>query len=170
MRLNFVIILFTLVACHPDKLVPIEVEELRYRTSDASELYFKNIRQSNYQVELRKEAGINLYRPNDPETENLVLKPVLLINWRHDMAYLILESDQNPETLRVVLGSDTVTYESGNPKQNTQLATQIYNAILLDQEVRIFSNGKMENLFSEATQKDPFRTTMFDFFRLVDLR
>ncbi|RED94122.1 hypothetical protein [Marinoscillum furvescens] len=167
---KWIILIVLAVGCHPAKHEPVDPKSLSFTTTDASEMYFKNIRQSSYTVEIRKEAGINIYRPNTLQNVLMPLKPVLLINWRHDKAYVILESTEAQQIDQVIIAQDTLSYEEGVPKQNSTLATHIYNAILQQQKVTVYLDSSSLSMFGHPTHQDYFRTTLFDFYRLVEIR
>lgn len=59
-------------------------------TSDAEELFFKNMRQSEYQQEENIAAGLSIFIHNE-QKENDLLEIKLIHNWRKDQAFVLLE-------------------------------------------------------------------------------
>ena len=59
-----------LTACTSDADKRIDAEKLEFNTTDESELYFKNVRQSEYDLAEMEDAGINIFRAKRTEIQN----------------------------------------------------------------------------------------------------
>jgi hypothetical protein len=163
-------IVVLLAACHPDKKKPILVEKPAFNTSDASELFFKNVRQSEYNLKENKTAGINIFTHQDLDS-SWIVTPQIIHNWRTDKAYVMLRWHTDitiPVTLKV--NQQEIEF-TGSPIGNHNLiAGHIYNAILSQEEVLIQQSANWIPLFDSPKKEEVFRITLFDFYRLVDLR
>lgn len=164
---TFFILIICLTACHPDKNKTITSEELRFVTTDASEIYFKNVRQSDYQIEERPEAGMNLFSLDDLNLSN-EMKPVIIVNWRADMAFFYFQQDSSREGsyLDLKIGTETYTYDLSNQKSHAELARVMYNSILSELPVMVADMP----IFQKPEQRESFRRMYFDYLRLVDIR
>jgi len=175
-----VVLVVLAFACHPDKNKQIDLTEPKFTTSDASELFFKNIRQSYYEKTEIKASKLDVYRIKDSPQESMPLFPTIVINWRYDEAYLLLELNEQLQALDTVkvLWEDPIadksgTYlfaQAGNKAEHYQLATQIYNSIQAGQQMYILEKkGQKLSFLQNRPERESFRKTMFDYYRLVDL-
>lgn len=160
-----------LLSCHPQKKQTIEWESIRYETTDASEIYFQNIRKSHYIEESNKLAGFNIYSNEIIENSGSIIKPKLVVSWRDDQARIIIESPY--DEIVFFMGSEQEFYFDKSHHQNhSRLMVEIFNAI---QEQRIIKcslthDKTQKRLFENETVQQQFRMMVFDFLRLVELR
>lgn len=160
------VVLLILCSCHPDKFTKVNAEELAFRTRDDTEIYFKNVRQSAYHLEEREDQGINEYNLKAASGDTLSPVPTLLINWRHDTAFLLFENLSDEASFWI--DSATFKFEKGHPRQNTVLSIDLYNSLLDARRMSITLSNRQVPLSSE--QAEQFRTVVFDYLRLVGLR
>tara|TARA_Y100001949_G_C15971538_1_gene324111 strand:+ start:182 stop:688 length:507 start_codon:yes stop_codon:yes gene_type:complete len=161
------VMMITLISCHPDKNKSIALDELSFKTTDASELYFKNVRQSDYQLEEKPEAGMNVFRL-EGLTLAAILKPAIIINWRNDMAFFYFEqlSESEELILEISLDGQKKGFDLSNQQNHAELARQLYNAILENKKI----DTPNESVFETAEDRETFRRMYFDYLRLVDIR
>lgn len=168
------IILLILISfgCHPDKNKPVMPEEIRFEMTEASELFFKNVRKSAYEIEERRKAGMDLYTNPEFNQGSEFIRPVLIINWRMDRAYFFMEKDTATESISITIeGQPEPHIFSGTTQQEgVQLALEIYNAILAGNEVYVHENGERKPFFLNEASSEIFRIMFFDFLRLVEIR
>ena len=169
------IVILVLLGCHPDKSTPVLTEQITFRMTDASELFFKNIRRSEYEVVENAQAGIDTYVLNDLETHysgsSPTLLPKLVINWRQDMAYVMLSSQPLNAIDTLIIGQEnTVVFNESNIKDHAFTALKIYNAILESQPIEVLSKGSRKPLFESLDYQNDFRIVVFDYLRLVEIR
>jgi len=159
--------------CNQDKKRLVEAEKLNFKTTDASELFFKNVRQINYQKEVMKESKLDLFVPEF--NEGLPLRFSIAINWRFDQAYLQVERTKELETMESVSFNavndknntqETFTFESGNLTTQLNFATWIYNQVLQGNKI-IYGEGQ-KPLFTADGSKEAFRKFMVDYYRLIE--
>jgi len=169
-RILIIATLALLGSCHPDKNKPVDLDELKFNTTDASELFFKNVRQSDYVLEENKKAGMNTYHCTDLADGNLQLEPFIIINWRNDQAFIFFET-KSTELIDFIIADEHYSFDPSFQKNHAELAIHIYNAILSNQQVYfIAANNQQKEFFQTADQKNIYRKVIFDFLRLVELR
>ena len=179
-RVFFMIVAGMMYACHPDKNKKIDPEP-QFSTSDASELFFKNVRQSYYDKFEMKEAKLEVYRIKErmQMEQYPLLQPAIVVNWRYDEAYLLLEPNATLQGLDSVkiIWEDTVAHKkgyyvfaNGNKADHYRLATSIYNSIQDRQQLYVLGKDNQKQEFlHKATDREAFRKTLFDYYRLVNL-
>lgn len=175
--LSVLFLSITLIACNPDKNRKVDQATISFDTNDASKLFFKNLRQTYYDKEEMEAAKLEIYRlkkRNEAE-EHPVINLAIVNNWRFDEAYLLLEPNslltldglavswKNPET-----GTNgVISFKSGNKKAIVKFADQIYDQIQQDVEFKVFLEEKAWDILKSAEDREAFRVTMMDYYRLV---
>lgn len=173
-----IVIVFAITGCNNDKEKIIDKTQLDFSTTDDSEIYFKNVRQSSYELLELKEAGINIFRiserPQDVDYQVFTL--ALAHNWRMDKAYLFLElNDTLPgEVVKAIIfdeksgTSEEIVYNHGKMQVQAAFVTDIYNAILEDKKIFwINQEGKEVPMLEKFNDREAFRKTAFDFYKLT---
>lgn len=144
--------------------------ELTFNTTDASEMFFKNLRQSAYEVENRDEVGIKVCKHRKLKNLNCMLKPSLVFNWRIDKAFIIFDSLQHDQ-YHFKIGTREIDFDPSNQKNHAILALKIYNAIILNESIEVdTAQSNYHSFFYDAEAKDIFRITVYDFLRMVEIR
>lgn len=178
--LLFLVALASLAACNLDKGTPVDEKKAKFTTSDPSELFFKNVRQIYYDQEEMAAAKLNVFRLGDRSRaeDYPVINLAIASNWRYDEAYLLVEPNaylENMDSLRVTWKSpdqQTGTYRwaRGNKEAQFTFASQLYRSIQRGQQLYVTNaQGKQEKLLDRYDDREAFRKTMFDYYRLVDL-
>ena len=168
-RLFSIIVLF-LTSCDPEINEPVKEEALNFTTSDASEIFFKNIRKSYYLVEERKEQGIDLYTFEDQNSD--AYYPLIVVsivhNWRNDNAFLMASPNTYiPQDARLLIDQDTMEIAQPNMTAQLLFLTKIYNAIVEEKTMQLLSQGDPLSFFDQQEDRDNFKTTLFDYYRLT---
>lgn len=177
---NFLLIV--LIACNinVDKDKKIATDKVKFSTSDASELFFKNIRQTSYDKEEQIDTKLEIYRNRERSKlkDIPVLNLAIVLNWRFDEAYILVEPNEylsNMETLSI-LWKDPANNQSGNyiflpgnKDSHFQFAAEIYKSVLSGHELFVKTEKGNQQLFQKKHYKEVFRKTMLDYYRLVDL-
>ena len=170
-----------LSACHPDKHKIINLAEPKFTTSDASEIFFKNIRQSYYEKTEMKEAKLDVYRikENIIDDTHPQLNPTIVINWRYDEAYVLLEPNAPLQALDTVkiIWEDSLSHKDGyyvfadgNKADHYKMAAQLYNSLQAHHHLYVMDENQQKKEFlNKFAEREAFRKTMFDYFRLVDM-
>jgi len=177
---SYLVLLLLLVACNGSQ-TKIDESSAKFTTSDASELFFKNVRAISYDKTTMDEAKLDIYRIK--ERVDLPEEPILdlsiVVNWRYDEAYILTEPNaflQQMDTLYIVWkdttqvqGQGAIQFIDGNKAEHFRLATQIYRNIQTESPMFILHEGEQHPFMHKKNIREPFRKTMVDYFRLVDL-
>ncbi len=175
-----IVLLFSLVSCEGGKRKEMRGQEAKFTTSDASELFFKNVRAIQYDKVSMDEAKLDIYRIKDrvEGEDEPVLNVSIVINWRFDEAYVLTEPNaplQDMDTLRI-MWQDTVRNDSGvyqfsngNKEAHFSLATQLYRNLQNQQALYLLRDEQKIPLMRDKKSREAFRKTMVDYLRLVDL-
>jgi hypothetical protein len=176
------ILLAILSGCNSDADKKIDPELLTFGVSDESKLYFKNVRQSDYDFDDESAVGVHIYRlkKRNKEAEYPVLNLVLAHNWRNDVAYLLFEPNRAMVPDTTVLENATFIFKSSgsepeileysmeNMKNLSASIATIYNAILDKKTVYWMRDGEETLLFNGKAEEDAFRITCYDYYKLIN--
>ena len=179
--LFFLIAAVVLAACNLDKNTQIDDKKAKFTTSDASELFFKNVRQIYYDQEEMAAAKLNLFRLGERSQADdyPVINLAIASNWRYDEAYLLVEPNAYLEALdsiRVTWKAPesqqegTYRWAQGNKEAQFTFASQLYRSVQQGHQLYVTNlRGEQERLLDRYDDREAFRKTMFDYYRLVDL-
>ncbi len=150
----------------------------RFRTSQPSLLYFKNMRSTQYTMEEQAKSRIELYRHRkfEPTTQRPVLYPVIANNWLNDEAYLFLMPNEfegqlaEPLTITQDTSStEALRLESPKPGQQLELALQLFEGLKAGKNWFVRQqNGHYLPLYTDGDERAAYLTTVQDFLRLTD--
>ncbi len=168
----FTIIIFLSAGCQLSVNDRVSLEGFDFGTTDPSELFFKNVRQSYYELEERREARMNVFRIKAVSDDSVAITPAIIHHWAIDKAYLWLEPAETlstPLDFRLVLRTEErqVTYDGSSPLNHIECATEIFHTILDDGQ--IFIEG-MEILPKGSGAREQYRIVLNDYYRLVELK
>lgn len=178
-------LIINLIACQPYKDVVIDPYAPRFVTYDQTRMYFKNVRASYYsaakitQTKLSNDLNILIYNKAIQDSTQAVLQLHLVLNDKNENAYIMLAPNvffegyqhfkifwKNKEAgLHNVIG-----YKQGGMSEQFYVATKIYNLLNQDDisfEIEI-GNKKLPFL-DTIEERNAFRVTMIDYYRLVTL-
>jgi hypothetical protein len=105
----YLLIFLISVSCNADKTKKIDAEKSKFSTSDASELFFKNVRQRYYDREEMAASKLNIYRiqERNQRVDYPHLQLAIVINWRYDEAYILLEPNElSPQDFISITGHE----------------------------------------------------------------
>jgi hypothetical protein len=165
-----------LISCNIDRDRAVERDKFEFKTGDDTELFFKNVRQSDYELEENEAAGLRVFRHENiwPGDTIPVIVPAIVMNVLKDEAYILLEpsnglEDEDPLTV-VLTGSgqaDTVKLELPNRENNLEFATRIYEHLQQGGTFRVGIGGSFTDLLTDSRYRESFRITMSDYYRLT---
>ncbi|MBV6645081.1 MAG: hypothetical protein KI790_06515 [Cyclobacteriaceae bacterium] len=167
-------LILVILGCHPERNKPVQFSNYQFATTDASALFFKNVRQSDYDFQEMKTAKLKLYRLKDWSLDTSDLRLVIVHNWYEDQAYVMIEFGEmlrEDLPLQIVTSdstrSDTLLFDGASKENHYEVSSSLYNAIL--------SSGAISIIGSDGISLGPinrrnFRRTMFDFYRLTEVR
>ena len=175
------LLLLSLAACNLDKSTQVDENQAKFTTSDASELFFKNVRQVRYDHQEIPESKLNIFRIDERSSaeDYPVLNLAIAVNWRYDEAYLLTEPNEYLQSLDTIqvhwqdsVGQQQGTYQwtGGNKEAHFKFASQIYRSIQQGHQLSITGPaGEEEAFLRKYDDREAFRKTVFDYYRLVDL-
>lgn len=178
-RLAFALIgiILVLSACNPDKNKEVDQTTISFTTNDASKLFFKNLRQPYYDKEEMAVAKLDVYRLKKRNTTNErpVINLAIVNNWRYDEAYLLLEPNSflhldqlSVKWVKENTGEEgTVSFENGNKRSIVRFADQIYALLQQEAKLTVSVEDKSMDILEKAEDREAFRITMVDYYRLV---
>lgn len=172
----FMALLFT--GCKLDREKSIDRARFSFKITADSYLFFKNVRQIYYDFNDLKEAGWHAYRLSNRYRGNdvPVLNPTLVVDWRKDEAYVLIETNAVLADLPALViyeqsSSSGITYSytlAERGKENMlEFATKIYEGIMAENEFTIDVNGVNIPIFQGEEARENFRVAMADYYRLT---
>jgi hypothetical protein len=176
---SFLVMLSMLVACE-NQSNTIDADLPVYDTTDGSELFFKNVRSPYYQLEELPEAGIRIFRHRDgamADSSN-TLNVALVMNWRMDKAYMLLEPTgqlRDQDTVDIFFTTDSIANGTlhiamGNTDDYYAGASRLYRLLKTDSQIFYIDSGGVKlPLFASRDHSEAFRLSVYDFYRLVEL-
>ncbi len=159
----------------------VEQSDVKFKTTDASLLFFKNVRQLYYDREHVAAGEMDIYRISrrSHSKDHAVINLAIANNWRHDEAYLLVEPNDLLADLNQLQvewstpSGDTsglYTFAYGSKINHFTFANQLHKSILEEHSLKIRMNDSTSvSLLEEPVERDAFRKTMLDYYRLVEL-
>ncbi len=178
-KLSFTLacVFLILSGCNPDKNKKVDQTTISFATNDASKLFFKNLRQPYYDKEEMAAAKMDVYRLKKRNTanEHPVINLAIVNNWRYDEAYLLLEPNSLLSLSELAVSwvkessreEGTVSFENGNKQSIVRFADQIYALIQQEATLTVSVGDKSMDILETAEDREAFRITMVDYYRLV---
>lgn len=171
---NFLIMLLCL-SCATGTSRIIEKEKLNFSYTDDAYLFFRNMRQAQYDRKVMEKEGLRLYVHEDFSPSQL-LKTTLVVNWKMNKAYVLVNlTDSTLEKYDIKVyykeedGTITEILQENLRRQGElSFLTEIYNQILTEHSLFIQYKGQEEQpLFNSSDDLEAFRVSMYDFYRLT---
>ncbi len=173
-------LLLCLPACDPDRRKRAKEEDLKFSTTDDAELFFKNVRRNSYDHQDIPAAKLDIYRLSERNQaqDHPVLNLAIAHNWRHDEAYLLLEPNEAIGTappLHIYWQAKKDSTQAGDyiweerdKLSQLEFAAKINNALEHGQKLFIVANnGKKLPLLKKPQEREAFKRTMFDYYKLT---
>ena len=148
-------------------------EDRTFRVADADRIYFQNVRAINYEREIRRDAGMTLFRHRSRlETDSRpTLDMVILLNPNKDEAYLYFElaNADWPVGIKTILSGKEEVFEfaNGNNHAHLELFQKLLPAIDGDAEFELTIGEKSFPLWAGEEEKEALKTTSEDYLRLL---
>ncbi|MEM9324324.1 MAG: hypothetical protein AAGA85_01655 [Bacteroidota bacterium] len=167
--LTFTVLLSACQLAVNDRVV---LDDFTFDTTDPSELFFKNVRQSYYDLEERGDAKMNVFRLSNESRDSLGLYPVIIQHWAIDKAYLWLEPGAGlPEHFEVEVkgadGAETYNFDGRSPHNHLEVATAIFHGFLDEAQIKVAGRELMP---AASDARSNFRIVANDYYRLVELK
>ncbi len=145
-----------------------------FKISDADKLYFLNVRSIHYDREVRRDAGMTLFRHGKRfQSDSLpTFYPLIILNPVKDDAYVFfeLQNAEYPIRLRTNAGSDSqvIDFSNGNNQDHFRLLNQLKPWIKANYEILIETGDLQLPIWSTEEEKEVFKTIVEDYFRLIN--
>jgi hypothetical protein len=159
---------------------PTGTSETRFRTTDPSRLYFKNIRSTSYAELASPQEGVEVFRLRrmEPAEDRPMLMPKILNNWMEDEAYVFLETNAYPSGFarplsvkwKTMQDSGQLVLSKPTPADQRAMADSLY--LLLGEKADFWiKDGEDQwiSLWGDNTDRTSFATTLRDYYRLVEV-
>lgn len=171
------LILALISSCTLNQDQSISIEDIDFKTRDDTELFFKNIRQSSYDLEENHAASINIFRFKKRTTDctSLEPNPSIIHHWLRDQAYIWIEirgksNFDHPLAIQIILPDGTkrnFQFDGSSPKNHLETAIELFNASLT--EATITCEGS-EILKPASSERANYLLVLNDYFRLLGLK
>lgn len=166
-------------SCNPSKYTHINPDEVTFKTDEASKLFFKNVRKNYYDLEELPEAKLEVYRFKKRllSEEKPLLDIALVNNWRYDEAYILIEPNAAAGVLNDLYLRWTndqtqeqgeLRFEGGNKKAHLLFAGKVYDLLLRNCRLELNKQEQWLPILTDQKEKEAFRITMFDYYRLTN--
>ncbi|MBS9523402.1 hypothetical protein KIH41_14385 [Litoribacter ruber] len=160
------------------KTVELEEGEIRTSITAASRLYFMNVRQPFYDRENRNDAKMNVFRLSKRVVDDSrpVINLSIILNRVKEDAYIYLEPSEAILDGRINLkysfdesdSSGIIQFGGGDRFDHFRFVDQVYPLLLQDAHFEIETSDGWEPILVERKERDAFKTTSFDYFRLLE--
>jgi hypothetical protein len=165
-------------ACKIDRDKAVERDKFSFKTGDDTEIFFKNLRASDYEKEERKTPRWDIYRHEDlySDTSGYAINIAIVVNIIGDEAYILVEPGEKLASQEQISihWSNSVNSESGeiilqqqNKESMLEFAAQLFEAIREGKSLMLQIGGEFIPVFREENRKVAFKKTMADYFRLT---
>lgn len=177
MRLSIALILLGILSCGRLEKEQIDPNEVRFKTTDASKLFFKNTRQIQYRKEVLTDAKLEVFRWKKAlDQEQAQIELALVNNWRYDEAYILLEPNDQTLGLNQLLIQWTdeegkqgeIKFIPGNKSQHAIFAGKVYQRLQQNCSFQLKAEEGWIPILNESESRKAFQTTVFDYYRLTE--
>jgi len=177
MKLAPLLLLIILItSCQIDKDKKVDREKFTFKTGHDTQLFFKNVRQSDYDLEENKAAKLNVFRHEDRliTDDQPVINLAIVNNFMDDEAYLLIEPNDSLnvfDLLQIEIRNDSVTdlimLKSVNRESMLEFASRIFEGIQKDAEFFVIHQDERIPILDEKEEREAFRITTSDYYRLT---
>lgn len=145
-----------------------------FRINDSNRLYFLNVRSIHYDREIRRDAGMYLYRHGKRIQSDSIptLDMVILLNSKKDEAYIYFELKNADWPIRISVksssGSQILEFTNGNNLDHFAMLQKLQAFIEEDVEFELLVDQKSIPLWSSELEKKALKSVVEDYFRLLN--
>lgn len=176
-KMVFIIPLLLFFSCNLDKDTLVDRKKFSFKTGDDTELFFKNVRQSYYDLEENKAAKFNVFRHENrvKEADHPLLNAAIVVNFMNDEAYILLEPNEqlvDLDKLHLFWSADMdqggeIVLNNYNREEMLEFASQVYEAIRMHAKFNIEMDGERVPVLTNEAERKAFRVTLSDYYRLT---
>ena len=171
------LIILILGACTIDGEKKIDRSKITFKTGSDTQLFFKNVRQSYYDIEENEAAKFNVYRLSKRSLDES--KPIfnlaIVNNFLNDEAYLLLEPNTATPDLpfEVISTNDStntsrvIRLQAQNRETTANFAADIYEDIQLGSKFTLKLGDSTRAILDNQQEREAFRITVADYLRLI---
>ena len=167
------------MACSVNTSKKVELDELRFSYTDDAYIFFRNMRQTHYDLEVMEEGGWRIYRHEDrqQDTTDFYFNVSLVVNWKLNRVYPIIEMTERFKKEGLVVEwraleseeSGKITLEGIKRRDEMLFVSRIYNKMTEEVEFFISIENQKTPLFPNTDAKEAFRISLYDFYRMTGL-
>jgi hypothetical protein len=170
-----VVLLLFLTGCKVDRDRPVDFGRLTFIMPDDTELFFRNVRSIYYDREVLGNQEVFRWADRPESTQNPTLAPALVLSPMNDMAFVVLElkTGKTTDGLTLIVTDsatmrmDTLRLAEPLPRPSLELAARIYEGIRQNQGFQLLQPNNTRPILQTDQERETFRVTMADFFRLT---
>tara|TARA_R110002020_G_scaffold316186_1_gene531251 strand:+ start:188 stop:781 length:594 start_codon:yes stop_codon:yes gene_type:complete len=151
-------------------------DDLTFRMTSSSRLYFLNVRAIKYDRESRSDAGMLLFRHGKREISNSKpsLDLVIILNSQKDEAYLYLEPINMDWPLQIRASKDGIEkvfqFQNSNNSDFLQYVRDLEPWIIDDAKFELKKDSTWTSIWAEPKEKEALKVILEDYFRLINER
>lgn len=175
------LLIFFLPACEADHSKSAARKKLRFTTTDDAQLFFKNLRRTDYDYQNLAASQLDIFRHSERQQQAAypLLVPALVMNRQYNEAYILLEANEQLGELVPLhiawhdkAGQEKGQYvlESINKMEQLRFADQLYQGMRQGQQFYLLRDSLQQPFLNQPTDRRVFRTTMADFYQLTGTR
>lgn len=149
-------------------------EDRTFKVNDSNRLYFLNVRSIHYDREIRRDAGMTLYRHGKRLKLDSIptLDLVILLNSGKENAYIFFEL-KNAEwpiqiSAQTAKKTEVFDFSNGNNADHFEMLQKLKPAILENAEFKLISEGETFSIWSKEMEKEAVKSVVEDYFRLLN--
>ncbi|MTI41138.1 hypothetical protein [Fulvivirga lutimaris] len=175
-RIAFLLFLI-ITGCKIDDDKTIDRDKLTFKIGTDTQLFFKNVRQSYYDLEENKAAKFNVFRFSDrsKNPEERVLNLAIVVNYLQDEAYLLIEPSE-------AIGNENIELRAQHPNNGDvkgailnemnreamlNFCTDVYELLVQGYQFEIKVGEEWRPVLDNHEAKEAFRITVSDYYRLT---
>lgn len=149
-------------------------EDKSYRVNDSNRLYFMNVRAIHYDREVRRDAGMTLFRHGKRLQSDAqpTVDLVILLNPVKDDAYIYFELKNADWPIRLSAKTDkdvlVFDFSNGNNDEHFGLIQKLKPLIQANAEFELILDGKTFPIWSNEMEKEAVKSVVEDYFRLLN--
>lgn len=150
-------------------------DDRAFHVSDANSLFFQNVRSIYYDREIRRDAGMTLFRHGKRfQSDSMpTLDLVILLNPGKDNAFIYFELKNGDWPIQIRTKADGIEqvfeFSNGNNTDHFNLLKKLKPAIDQNSDFELILGEKNQPLWSDEKEKTALKSVVEDYFRLLEL-
>lgn len=145
-----------------------------FLVSDSDRLFFLNLRAIYYDREIRRDAGMTLFRHSQrlQSGSSPSLDPAIILNPVKEEAYILWELRNADFPIEILVANDgdslRFPFSNGNNLDHYGLFQELKPLILDDYSFEILVNGEKSPLWENEKEREILKTLVEDYLRLLN--